>query len=127
MPIAINDAGTIGGGIGSGGHVHAAISQDGQVTDLSRKLGLNGYDDVVTAINKAGVTLIAEDGKDNSSPNHYVLYDPGTGKVTDLNNLPGGAGKIALGLNGAGQVVGNEFLYQNGQFLPLPSRGGVPV
>ncbi len=129
-PFAINNSGQIAGSINVGsGNGNAVIYQDGQITNLSREFGLHGTFDAALAMSNSGYAIISEGGMGGSDPIHYLLFNP-TGyhfngqagpTITDLNELPGGSGKIALGLNDLGQVVGNNFLYSGGQFYSLQS------
>jgi len=123
LPTSINDLGVVGGVSypASGGYSHAALYQNGQVTDLSNTLGLKGIGDTVLAINKAGDVLIAEGLMGGANPVHYLLYVPSAGPPTDLTKLPGGSGLAALALNNKDQVVGTGFLYSDGQFTSLQS------
>lgn len=126
VPSAINNAGQIGGALLVWNvDYHAAIVQNGHVTDLSAQLGLNGLSDNVNALSNSGYAIIGEAFA--NGPAHYLLYDP-TGyhfngttgpSLTDLTELTGGSGKYALGLNDLGQVVGNGFLYNGGKLLAL--------
>ena len=134
-PAAINDSGQIAGGltVNANGWVHAAIAQGGQVTDLSQEFNLNGRLDSTMAISNSGYAIVQEGLMGGSNPVHYLLYSPNgpnylgqtAPSLTDLTELPGGSGKIAIALNDLGQVVGNNFLYTNGQFLSL--QGLLPL
>ncbi len=136
LPYAINNAGQIVGWVSAGSTtIHAAIAQNGHVTDLSAEFGLKGLADVATAISGSGYVLLREGQMSGSDPVHYLLYNP-TGyhfngdvgpSITDLTALPGGSGRIALALNNLGQVVGNGFLYAGGQFLSLQSLLPAPL
>jgi uncharacterized membrane protein len=127
---AINNAGVLVGGMADGtSNIHAAMVVNGQITDLSAEFGLKGVADGASSISNSGFIIITEGLMGGSDPVHYLLYNP-TGysfngqtgpSITDLNELPGGSGKIALGLNDLGQVVGNNFLYSGGQFYSLQS------
>src|SRR5262249_54392880 len=56
---SINNSGTIVGLISaSGSNLHAAILQNGQVTDLSKQFGLRGSSDDATAISQSGYILV---------------------------------------------------------------------
>ncbi len=124
-PMAINDSGQIAGGLlvqapGAGYVSHAAVYQNGQVTDLSNSLGLKGSGDVVTALNNQGDMIITE-GSGTKNPAHYLYYDSHSNHLADLTTTAGGQNFIALALNNQGQIVGNGLLYSNGQFTSLQS------
>jgi uncharacterized membrane protein len=131
--VAINDSGQMAGWTpASVGHNHAAITQGGQVIDLTQQFYLKGIYDVVTALNNSGYAIIREEmGVGN--PSHYLLYNPtayheGSRTIpgfTDLTALPGGSGKAAIALNDLGQVVGTNFLYTGGQIVSL--QGLLPL
>jgi probable HAF family extracellular repeat protein len=134
-PNAINNLGQIAGGAVAGGFVHAAVWQNGQITDLTTEFGLKGAADTAFAISNSGNILIAEGLMGGNNPVHYLLYNPTgyhyqgqTGALlTDLTTLPGGSDKIPLAVNDQGQVVGNGFLYTGGLFLSLQGLLPVPL
>ena len=123
VPLVINDQTLLGGATysPSGGYTHAALYQEGHVTDLSNSLMLKGAGDVVLALNNAGNAIIAEGLMGGANPVHYMLYSAATGHATDLTTLAGGSGLAALALNNKDQIVGTGFLYSDGQFTSLQS------
>jgi probable HAF family extracellular repeat protein len=132
---AINNSGEVAGWSGGTSSIHAVLYQNGTTIDLSNQFGLKGTDDAATAISNTGYAIIAEGRMGGSDPIHYLFYNP-TGyhfngvtgpSTTDLTALTGGSGKIALALNNQGQVVGNGFLYSDGQFVSLQSLLSVPL
>jgi probable HAF family extracellular repeat protein len=128
-PMAINDSGQVAGEVFvNHGMSDAAIYQNGQVLDITKAMAQTIYQpNVALAIDKAGDVLVAQYTNNNSpfvSPYMatLLLYKAdGTtqvvslgGPTTDLLAVPS-----QVGLNDAGQVVGNQGLWANGQYTPL--------
>ena len=125
LPLSINDAGQVVGNIeaqtpGAGYIEHAAVYQNGQLTDLAQQLGLQGASSA-TAINNSGAMIIENLLLGGGTQTHYLYYNPASHSLTDLTSLPGGLNFYALALNNQGQIVGNGLLFSNGEFTSLQS------
>ena len=124
LPYAINNSGTVAGLLvvdaHGGSDFHPAIYQNGQVTDLFSKVASGEYyNSAAVAINSSGDVLITV--QHAGAPEQSYLYHPSTGQVTNLTELPGGAGMIGSALSNSDQVVGNGFLYSDGTIQTLTS------
>jgi hypothetical protein len=118
FPYAINNNGEVAGSVGASGGSHAAVYQNGQLTDLYSTVG--GYTtwSQAVAINQQGNVLITVSAL---GVNQSFLYHASNGTATSITGLPGGSGMVAAALNSHDQAVGNGFLYSNGSIQALLS------
>jgi uncharacterized membrane protein len=126
-PADLNDAGdAVGAGVSSGGEAVGVLIIDGQVIDLSERVGQPVSD--ANGINSQGQIAATLQLTDNAGT-HAILIDGNT--LIDLNDVIDQTGwrlTDANDINDRGQIVGTGFL--NGEdraFLLTPIAGPVPI
>jgi probable HAF family extracellular repeat protein len=123
--LAINDAGTVIGVVGTSNGARSFSYSDGTWTNINPLPGDTTA--VVTAINSSGQIVGDSYG---SSGEHAFIYSNGT--MSNLGALPGDTYTEVEGINSAGQVVGDSanqltshvFLYSNGSMTDLGTPYG---
>jgi probable HAF family extracellular repeat protein len=112
---AMNDSGAIVGQSGLANHaIHAFLwTQAGGIKDLGSPLGGNS---IAYAINPAGEVSGLTFSPDGAIV-HAFFWSPSTGAI-DLGVSNGNSTSFALGMNGAGEIVGYQFGTTSG-FTPF--------
>lgn len=116
--MAINASGEIVGSLNSDVFQRAVAWIGGVATPLSATTEDGSYMIEATGINDDG--LICGQGVDpnNAALNVGLVYDSGTGMVSDIGALPGANGALPFGISNGGYVVGSSMLYQ-GSGMPF--------